>query len=64
MSARDNDDRVIGFTQQCINTGKWGGFIGDPDHDREGARFVGVFRSHKEAAKAVFLALTPARGTA
>lgn len=64
MSARNDDDRVIGFAQQCIKTGQWGGFIGDPDLDREGAIFVGVFNSHKEATEAIFLTLTAARGHA
>lgn len=60
---RSNDDRTVGFIRQCVNTGKWGGFIGD-DSDPEKARFVGVFRSQKEASEAVFLAITVARGSA
>jgi len=65
MSVRSNDgDRAVGFARQCVNTGMWGGFIGDPDGSSKEAYFVGVFRSHKEATKAVFLALTPAQGNA
>lgn len=66
MSAHSSNgaDSVIGFVRQCINTGKWGGFIGNPDDDSKPTRFVGAFRSQKEASEAVFLALMRVRGRA